>query len=107
MSARLVLTEDEALEAVAFLVTAARTLLDEPADYGPMRLLSAAQQVAANAAPRSAPAAQGLLLRLSGEIPSGLRERLRDPGAYRTFLDGLCRTVAEELARRAGREVQP
>jgi len=105
MTLRLVLSEDETLEVVAFLVTAARTLLDEPVDYGPMRLLSAAQQIAAAAAPRSAPAAQALLLRLSAEIPSRLRERLRDPGMYRTVLDGFCRTVAEELARRAGREV--
>jgi Family of unknown function (DUF6092) len=42
----LVLTEDEALELLAFLVTAARTQLDEAAEYGPLRLLSAASRLA-------------------------------------------------------------
>jgi Family of unknown function (DUF6092) len=38
----MVLTEDEALELLAFLVTAARTQLDEAAEYGSLRLLTAA-----------------------------------------------------------------
>jgi Family of unknown function (DUF6092) len=38
----MVLTEDEALELLAFLVTAARTQLDEASEYGSLRLLTAA-----------------------------------------------------------------
>ena len=41
MESTMVLTEDEALELLAFLVTAARTQLDEAAEYGPLRLLTA------------------------------------------------------------------
>lgn len=41
-AAPMVLTEDEALELVAFLVTAARTQLDEASEYGSLRLLTAA-----------------------------------------------------------------
>ena len=40
-----VLNEDEALELVAYLVTAARTQVDESAEYGPLRLLTAARRL--------------------------------------------------------------
>src|SRR5215217_5443207 len=44
MSAVWVLDEDDALELLAYLVTAARTQVDEAAEYGPMRLLTAARR---------------------------------------------------------------
>ena len=43
----LVLSEDEALELLAFLVTAARTQVDEAPEYAPLRLLTAAQRLSA------------------------------------------------------------
>jgi hypothetical protein len=46
MASAMVLTEDEALELLAFLITAARTQLDEAAAYGPLRLLTAAGRLA-------------------------------------------------------------
>ena len=46
MGGAMVLTEDEALELVAFLVTAARTQVDEAAEYGSLRLLTAARKLA-------------------------------------------------------------
>lgn len=104
MSETLVLSEDDALDVVAFLVTAARTLLDEPVDYGPMRLLSAAHHVCNVAAPRSSTAGRALLEEIGAGIPDGLRQRVRDPAAYRAFLDGLCTTIARGLAVRAGQE---
>ena len=47
MDDRLVLSEDEVFEVIAFLVTAARLLPEEPIDYGPARLLTAAQRMCA------------------------------------------------------------
>ena len=47
MASAVVLTEDEALELLAFLVTAARTQMDEAAEYGLLRLLTAAGRLAA------------------------------------------------------------
>ena len=41
-----VLNEDEALELLAYLITAARTQVDEAAEYGPLRLLTAARRLA-------------------------------------------------------------
>ncbi len=40
-----VLNEDEALELLAYLITAARTQVDEAAEYGPLRLLTAARRL--------------------------------------------------------------
>src|SRR3954464_3598940 len=48
-----VLSEDEALELLAYLITAARTQVDEAAEYGPLRLLTAARRLAARVPPRS------------------------------------------------------
>src|SRR5262249_31474315 len=44
MAEKMVLNEDEALELVAFLVTAAPTQVDEAAEYGSLRLLTAASR---------------------------------------------------------------
>ena len=38
MSPAMVMNEEEAMELLAFLVTAARIQVDEPPDYAPMRL---------------------------------------------------------------------
>src|SRR4051794_16372283 len=51
-----VLDEDEALDLLAYLVTAARTQVDEAAEYGPLRLLTAARRLAERIAPRSSDA---------------------------------------------------
>lgn len=51
--APLVLDEDEALELLAYLVTAARTQIDEATEYGPVLLLTAAQRLGAAIAPRA------------------------------------------------------
>lgn len=99
------LSEDEVFELLAYLVSAARLLVDEPADYGPMRLLSGAQRLCALASPRMGVESRTLLQRLGEEIPGGLRRRLQDPEGYVAFLDDTCTTVARALARRAGREV--
>ena len=42
---RRVLTEDEAIELFAFLMTSARSQLDDPCRYASMRLLSAAEEL--------------------------------------------------------------
>src|ERR1700754_1163098 len=45
MSPSWVLDEDDALELLAFLITSARTQVDEAAEYGPLRLLTAAHRL--------------------------------------------------------------
>ena len=59
-----VLDEDDALELLAFLVTAARTQVEEAAEYGPMRLLSAAHRLAETIGPRASEGTRELHRRL-------------------------------------------
>jgi hypothetical protein len=94
----LVLDEDDALELLSYLVCAARTQVDEAAEYAPMRLLTAAQRLGAALAPhaseRTRAFAQGPLAAWPGlAVP-------RDDGraAYIADLDELCRTLAAHLA---------
>ncbi len=104
MTEKLVVSDEEVFELLAFHLSAARALVEEPPDYGPMRLLTAAQKLCAVAAARSADDT-GLFASLAEQIPQGLRQRLRDPEGYVRFLDEMCTTVARALAQRAGREV--
>ena len=97
----LVLTEDEALELLAFLVTAARTQVDEAPEYGPLRLLTAAQRLSA-----------AIRERVSSETRKVLSESLMqaaavetlsaDPDGYRAKLDALCAVLAHHLVMHFG-----
>jgi uncharacterized protein DUF6092 len=98
----LVLTEDEALELLAFLVTAARTQLDEAAEYGPLRLLMAASQLADSIAARVSPETRAFL---AGPLSQILETAVRtaDPAGYASKLDVVCRAVAQHLVAHLGR----
>lgn len=96
-----VLDEDDALELLAYLVTAARTQVDEAAEYGPMRLLTAAHRLADAMAPRSSSAtADALRGPLAGmpllAVPRG------DRSEYVDQLDDVCRSLAAHLTARYG-----
>src|SRR5262249_12719415 len=82
MPTTLVLTEDEALELLAFLVTAARTQLDEAAEYGPLRLLLAASRLADAIGPRVSPDSRACRPSRGGGWPArsdGFRRRHFSP----------------------------
>jgi len=102
----LVLSEDEVLELVAFLVTAALLLPDEPEDYGPMRLVAAAQRLCTFAAPRSTEDTHAFLTWLANAATPEMRRRNSDPEAYRRFLDESSHAVVRLMARRAGRTLE-
>ncbi len=94
-----VLDEDEALELLAYLVTAARTQVDEAAEYGPMRLLTAASRLAARIAPRSSPATAALVAGPLGQVPV-LAVPREDRDGYTARLDDVCRALAAHLTER-------
>ncbi|NMI00024.1 DUF6092 family protein [Pseudonocardia acidicola] len=99
MTSRLVLDEDDALELLAYLVTAARTQVDEAAEYGPMRLLTAAGRLAAMIEPQASEGVRELLAGALGSVPPTAVPRAgRD--AYVARLDGICREVAGYLSTR-------
>ncbi len=92
----LVLDEDTALELLAYLVTAARTQVDEAAEYGPMRLLTAARRLGAAIAERASPETARFVtgpLVAAPELAVPRAER----AAYVARLDELCRALATHL----------
>src|SRR5215831_14743660 len=101
MAAAMVLNEDEALELVAFLVTAARTQVDEAAEYGSLRLLAAASRLAELIAERVTPQTRALLTGPLKQIPD-LAVRTADPSGYVSALDAVCHAVAEHLVTHFG-----
>jgi hypothetical protein len=95
--APLVLDEDEALELLAYLVTAARTQVDEAAEYGPLRLLTAARRLGAAIAPRaSASTAQFVTGPLVAVPELAVPRDRRDE--YVTRLDEVCRALGAHLS---------
>jgi Family of unknown function (DUF6092) len=98
--AHLVLTEDEAVELLAYLVTAARTQLDEAAEYGPLRLLTAARRLGEMIAPRSSQPLRDLVtgpLQDLGPVPLSEDD---DRGEFAAQLDTTCVAVADHAMQR-------
>jgi Family of unknown function (DUF6092) len=104
VSAPWVLDEDDALDLLAYLVTAARTQVDEAAEYGPMRLLTAAHRLAEAIGPRSSPDTAATLAGPLAEMPLLAVPRDDDRTAYVEQLDGVCRSLAAHLGEKYGAE---
>ena len=92
---RLVLSEQAAVEVLAYLVSAARTQVDEAAEYGPLRLLTAAQRLGEHLAPGASAPVRRLLASLDAMAPTATPTADRD--AYIAALDAVCRGVADCL----------
>jgi Family of unknown function (DUF6092) len=92
----MVLTEDEAIELLVYLITAARTQIDEAAEYGPLRLLSAAQRLSGFIAPRVSTATRRLLEGPIQQLPQ-TATLSSDPDGYTAALDRMCGAIAEHL----------
>ena len=72
--------------------------MDEPAHYGPLRLLTAAERLSSLIAARSSQKSRGFLQGNSERIPD-MHMLMSDVEAYTEGLDALCRAVAECLLR--------
>ena len=96
-----VLTEDEALELFAYLLTSARTQLDDPARYASMRLLSAAEELRDRIAGRVSPGTTAMFE--ATVAPAALaQEYVNDRDVYTKSMDELCAIIARALVARAG-----
>ena len=98
MAENWVLKEDEAIELLALLITSARIQLDEPAQYGPLRLLTATERLSSVIAERSSDKSRAFLQGNIERIPD-MHMIMSDVDAYTQGLDELCREVAECLLR--------
>ena len=94
-----VLDEDEALELLAYLVTAARTQVEEAAEYGPMRLLTAAHRLAGRIAPRSSETTAAFVTGPLEQIPQ-LAVSRDHREEYAARLDEVCLALAAHLTER-------
>jgi hypothetical protein len=97
----MVLSEDEALELLSFLVTAARIQVDEAAEYGSLRLLTAAGRLAEFITERVSPGTRTFLTGPLRQIPD-LAVRTANPAGYVAALDAVCRAVGEHLVTHFG-----
>lgn len=86
---------DAAVEVLAYLISMARTQLDEAAEYAPMRMLTAATRLA-DALPDDAPRPVRDLAHAIRQVPPTATPSV-DPAAYATMVDGLCTAVADCL----------
>lgn len=91
-----VLDEDDAVELLAYLISAARTQVDEAAEYAPMRLLTAAGRLAEMIAPRASADLGPLLREIRAQI-SETAVQAGDPERYTADLDALCERTARYL----------
>ena len=101
-----VLNEDDALDLFAFLVTAARTQVDEAREYGPLRLLSAAHRLAEAALPRCSDKTAAMLTEALPHMPL-LAVPKEGSDEYDHQLDRLCAVVAQHLVARYAEVEKP
>lgn len=97
-----VLTEAEALELLALLITSARIQMDEPAHYGPLRLLTATERLSAMMLERASDKTDGFLQDAIARIPA-MHMAMSDVESYTAALDHLCRAVAHCLLKHSQR----
>src|SRR3954464_15589059 len=93
-------SEDEALELMALLITSARTQVDEAAEYGPLRLIVAAERLSRLLADRASPETRAFA-QTTTEAAGTLAMHVNDRDALVTGLDDLCAGVARVLVARA------
>lgn len=98
MSENWVLTEVEAVELLALLITSARIQMEEPANYGPLRLLTATERLSGMIVERASEKSREFLQENVDRIP-GTHNRMSDVEAYAAALDERCRAVAACLLR--------
>jgi len=96
-----ILTEDEAIELFTFLLTSARSQLDDPCEYASMRLLSAAEDLRDRVIDRVSPETRALL-RQTVEATTFAQTHTNDLEAYTSTLDELCTQTARFLVGRFG-----
>lgn len=90
------LNEDDAVELLAYLVSAARTQVDEAAEYAPLRLLTAAGRLAEMIEPNASVGLRALLTDVRAHV-SETAVQAGDPERYTEHIDTLCERTASYL----------
>ena len=96
MSDRMMLNEDQAIELFTFLITAARTQLNDPHHYASMRLLTAAEMLRDFIDEQTSPEMQ-TMLNATVNKSEHAQIIMNDTVAFADALDELCIMVAQFL----------
>ena len=86
---------DPLVEVLAYLITSARTQLDEAAEYAPLRILTAAQRLGDALRPQASEPLLALIDALDAVPPTATPRT--DPAAYTAMVDALCVDLADCL----------
>lgn len=97
------LTEDQVVELMALFFSSALLLLREPARYGPLRQLTAAERLAAMALDGVSPQTRALLELAIARIPVS-HTLTNHPEKYRAIVVELNEALGDCLVARAGLE---
>jgi hypothetical protein len=92
--------DTELFELLGYLLTSARGLLDEPSEYGPLRLLEAASRLCAVMERGGSSEAESLKGMREG-IDEGKFSILADPAAFAATIDRAVHDYALRLASRS------
>lgn len=98
-----IISEDQAVELLALFVSSAHLLMNEPAHYGPLRLLTATERLGAMMLERASPETRPFLELAIERIPQ-LHMQMSDLPAYTAGLEELNAAIGDCLVRRAGLE---
>jgi hypothetical protein len=96
---KLVLTEREALDIIAFLVSSAEISTYEPTYYGSFRLIDAASRLMAHMQQHDLPLTGSFITELKAHIDEKKTMMMFDRPAWVDFLKGNPAMVASELKR--------
>lgn len=102
MNQKLVLSEEDAFELLAFLITSARGCIDEPETYGTFRLIDAASRMIGFILESGQAEDAEFLRRLKDEIDQKKLWLMTDEEGYFQFLRDVTRKIARQLKVRAG-----
>lgn len=92
---RQLLSEAAAVEVLAYLVTAARTQIDEAAEYAPLRLMTAAQKLADSISADASAPVRALIAAIATMPVTAVPRSDRD--AYVARVDEICVAAADCL----------
>ena len=95
----LVLSEEQALELITFLVSAAEICLHEPVYYGTFRLVDAASRLMGMMLEHEPPTSGAFFAAFKAEIDANKTSMMWDRDAYYDFLRRIPAPAAAELKR--------
>lgn len=101
---KIALTDLEAFELLAFLITSAYSWFNDPYNYGTYRLISAAEKLAQTWRPKCSDETARFLDDLLARMARDIERFENDVPAYQAFLAKSCQLLALEIKRRGQEE---